>query len=79
MIYKEVLSYYKVITMVEVREFVVGFVGVIIGITVAIALLPTIVTTITDANLTGAEASMVGLIPLLVAVGILLFAVRSLI
>lgn len=65
--------------MPEIREFVVGFVGVIIGIVVSIALLPIISTTIAEANLTGTTATMVGLVELLVGVGILLYAVRSLI
>jgi hypothetical protein len=65
--------------MPEIREFVIGFVGVIIGITVAVTLLPVISAAITAANLTGTQATLVGLIPLLVSVGILMYAVRSLI
>jgi len=64
--------------MPEIREFVVGFVGVIIGLVVSVALLPVISSTIAQSNLTGTTATMVGLIPLLVSVGILLFAVKSL-
>jgi phosphoribosylcarboxyaminoimidazole (NCAIR) mutase len=64
--------------MPEIREFVIGFVGVIIGLVVAVALLPVIGSTIAAANLTGTEALMVGLVPTLVGVGILLFAVKSL-
>lgn len=64
--------------MAEIREFVVGFVGIIIGITVAVALLPVISTVIADANITGTTGVMIGLVPLLVGVGILLFAVKSL-
>ena len=64
--------------MAEIREFVIGFVGVIVGIGVSIALLPVINEFIGQANLTGAQATLVGLIPLLVAVGILMFAVKSL-
>jgi hypothetical protein len=62
----------------EVREFVIGFVGVIIGLVVAVALLPVLSESISSANLSGPTALMVGLIPLLVGVGILLFAVKSL-
>ncbi|MFQ6118300.1 MAG: hypothetical protein ACE5KE_00270 [Methanosarcinales archaeon] len=65
--------------MAEIREFVVGFVGVIIGIAVAVALLPVVSTSIEGANLTGTTATLVGLVPLLIGVGILLFAVKSLI
>jgi uncharacterized membrane protein YcjF (UPF0283 family) len=64
--------------MAEVREFVVGFVGVIIGLTVAISLIPVISTTVANANVSGTTATMIGLIPLLVGVGTLLYAVRSL-
>jgi uncharacterized membrane protein len=64
--------------MAEIREFVTGFVGVIIGLVVAVALLPVISTTIAQSNLTGTTAIMVGLTPLLVGVGILMFAVKSL-
>jgi hypothetical protein len=63
--------------MAEIREFVVGFVGVIIGLVVAVALLPVLSESIASANLTGTTALMVSLIPLLVAVGILLFAIKS--
>jgi len=65
--------------MAEIREFVVGFVGVIIGIVVAVVLLPVVTTVIADANLTGTEATLIGLVPLLVAVGVMMFAVKSLI
>lgn len=64
--------------MAEIREFVIGFVGVIIGLAVAVSLIPVIVSTIESAELSGPTATMVGLIPLLVGVGILLFAVKSL-
>jgi len=65
--------------MPDIREFVIGFVGVIIGITVAVTLLPVITAAITAANLSGTTATLIGLVPLLVAVGILLYSVRSLI
>ncbi len=65
--------------MAEIREFVVGFVGVSIGIVVAVVLLPVVTTVIADANLTGTEATLIGLVPLLVAVGVMMFAVKSLI
>jgi uncharacterized membrane protein len=64
--------------LAEVREFVTGFVGVIIGLVVAVSLIPVITTTVANANLTGTTQTLVLLIPLLVGVGILLFAVRSL-
>lgn len=64
--------------MAEIREFVVGFVGIIIGIAVAVSLLPVLITTIDTAGLTGTEATLIGLVPLLVGVGILMFAVKSL-
>lgn len=63
--------------MAEIREFVVGFVGVIIGIVVAVSLLPTVTTTITGANLTEPTRSLVLLVPLLIGVGILLFVVKA--
>jgi uncharacterized membrane protein len=62
----------------EIREFVTGFVGIIIGLVVAVSLIPVISTSIAQANLSGTTAIMVGLIPLLVSVGLLLFAVKSL-
>jgi len=65
--------------MAEIKSFITGFIGVIIGIVVAVAIFPTLTSTISDANLTGTEATMIGLVPLLVAVGIMLFAVKSLI
>jgi uncharacterized membrane protein YphA (DoxX/SURF4 family) len=61
----------------EIREFVVGFVGVIIGITVAVSLLPIIPQSIAAANLTGTSALILGLLTLLVAVGIVLFVVKA--
>lgn len=64
--------------MAEIREFVIGFVGIIIGIVVSVALIPVLTTAIENANLSGTEALMIGLVPTLVAVGILLFAVKSL-
>lgn len=63
--------------MAEIREFVVGFVGVIIGIVVAVSLLPTVSTTIANANLTEPTKSLVLLVPLLIGVGILLFVVKA--
>mgnify|MGYP000179697856 CR=1 FL=1 len=65
--------------MPEVREFVVGFISVIIGIVVGVTLLPVINTAITDANLTGTQATLAQLIPTLVAVGLVTYAVKSLI
>jgi uncharacterized membrane protein len=62
----------------EIREFVTGFVGIIIGLVVAVSLIPVIGNTIAQANLTGTTAIMVGLVPLLVSVGLLMFAVKSL-
>jgi hypothetical protein len=64
--------------MAELKEFVVGFVGVIIGIVVAISLLPVLTGSIETANLTGTNALMIGLVPTLVAVGVLLYAIKAL-
>lgn len=64
--------------MADVREFVTGFISVIIGLVVGIALVPVITSTTSAANLTGASATMVALLPLLVVVGLLMFAVKSL-
>jgi uncharacterized membrane protein YcjF (UPF0283 family) len=63
--------------MAEIREFVVGFVGVIIGIAVAVSLLPVVGESINNANLSGTTATLVGLVPLLIGVGILLFVVKA--
>jgi len=60
----------------EVRNFVIGYIGAIIGIAVGIALLPVINTTIAEANLQGIQAAMAGLLPILTAVGVVLFAVK---
>jgi len=64
--------------MAEIREFIIGFIGVIIGIAVSVSMVPVINSTISSANLSGTQAALVGLVPTLVAVGILLFAVKSL-
>lgn len=64
-------------SMAEIREFVTGFVGVIIGIAVAVSLLPVISTAISSANLSGTTLTLVALTPLLVGVGILLFVVKA--
>lgn len=63
--------------MAEIREFVVGFVGVVIGIVVAISLLPTVSTTIATANLSEPAQSLIALVPLLVGVGIVLFVIKA--
>lgn len=65
------------VNMADVKEFVTGFVGSIIAIVVAVSMLPVLVSTIASANLSGTEAVLVGLSTLLVAVGILLFIVKS--
>jgi hypothetical protein len=64
--------------MADVREFVLSFIGVIVGLAVAISLVPVISSIIATSNLTGVNALLVGLIPTLITVGIMLFAVRSL-
>jgi hypothetical protein len=58
---------------VEVKGIISGFVAVVVGI----ALIPTVASLAADANLTGATASIVALIPTLFGVGILLVSVRS--
>ena len=63
--------------MADTREFITGFIGVIIGVAVAVAMVPVIVDSIAAANLSGTTATLVALIPLLVGVGILLFVVKS--
>jgi len=65
--------------MPDVREFVVGFISVIIGIVVGVTLIPVINSAITGANLTGTQATLAGLIPLLVVVGLVTYSVKSLI
>ena len=65
--------------MAEISEFVKGFVGVIIGVTIAVTLIPVVMTSIEAANLTGTTAIVVGMIPLFVGIGTLMFALRSLI
>jgi len=64
--------------MVEVRGFIQGFVSAIIGIVVGVALVPVINQAITDANLSGTQATVVGLVGLITVVGILMHSVRSL-
>lgn len=60
----------------DVKEFITGFIGGILGVAIAVSMLPVLVQIIASANLTGAEAVLVGLISLLVTVGILLFVVK---
>ena len=64
--------------MVDVREFVNGFVMAIVAIAVGVSLVPVIEQIISQANLSGSSALMVSLIPFLVTVGILMFTVKSL-
>jgi len=63
--------------MAEVRDFVSGFIGAIIGITVGVSFLPVINQTIADANLQGIQAVMAGLVPTLATVGLVLYAVKT--
>jgi len=63
--------------MAEVRDFVTGFIGAIIGITVGVSFLPVINQTISQAQLSGIQSVMAGLIPTLAAVGLVLFAVKT--
>lgn len=63
--------------MAEIKDFVQGFIGAIIGLVIGVALMPVITGTIADANLTGTEATIVALIPLMVAVSLLLYSLRS--
>lgn len=67
----------SLVNMAEIREFITGFVGAIIAIVVAISMLPVLTTTISTANLSGTEAVIVGLSTLLIAVGILMFIIKS--
>jgi len=64
--------------MAEVRDFITGFIGAIIGIVVGVSFLPVLNQTISQANLQGVQAVMAGLVPTLAAVGVVLFAVKSL-
>lgn len=65
--------------MAEVREFIVGFVGVIVGIVVAVSLFPTLANTIATANISGVEKAVIGIVTIIVAIGILMFAVKALV
>jgi len=65
--------------MPEVREFVVGFISVIIGIVVGVTLIPVINTAIQNANLTGTQATLAGLIPLMVVIGLVTYSIKSMI
>jgi len=60
---------------VDVRGFVTGFIMGIVGILVAVTVLPLIGQAITSANLTGTQAALAGIIPNLATVGVVLFAV----
>jgi hypothetical protein len=60
------------------KEYINSFVEVLVGIVVALALIPVINTSIEDANLTGTpQGVMIGMIPLFVGIGVMLFAVRK--
>jgi len=60
---------------VDVRGFVTGFIMGIVGILVAVTVLPLIGQGIASANLTGTQAALAGIIPTLATVGVVLFSV----
>jgi hypothetical protein len=64
--------------MPEISGFITGFVGILIGLVVGISLLPVITSTIEDANLSGVTKILVGVMPTIVVVGLIMFAVKSL-
>jgi len=63
----------------EVKEFVSGFVGIVVGVLVTVSLLPAINQIIAGGNFTGTQATIMNLIPTFIVIGILMFVVRSVI
>ena len=60
-----------------VAEQISKWVAVIVAILVGVTLVPVVQTTVNNANLTGTSATLMGLVPLFVTIGILLFALRN--
>ena len=64
--------------MADVSDFVKGFIMAIVAVVISVSLLPVLNTTIENANITDtAQASMIGIVGLLVVVGIVMFVIRS--
>lgn len=56
-----------------------NLIGALVFIIVAVALIPTIQESATNANLTGTTATIIALVPLLFAVGVLVVVVKGMI
>lgn len=64
--------------MPEVNEFIKGFIYAIVGVIVAVYLLPVYMTSVAAANITDPiQASLVGLVGIFITLGIVMFAVRT--
>jgi len=64
--------------MADVGEFVKGFIMSIVAVVISVSLLPVLNNAISNANITDpAQASMIGIVGLLVVVGIVMFVIRT--
>ena len=73
------LSVRKQIT-IDMAGFQIGnLIGALVFIIVAVALIPTIQESATNANLTGTTATIIALVPLLFSVGVLVVVVKGMI
>lgn len=61
--------------MADVKKFITNFISVIIAIVFGVSLVPVVNSSITGANLSGTQAVIAQLIPLLVIVGLFTYAI----
>ena len=61
----------------QVAEQIRGFVGVVVGLVVAVALIPVVNESIISANLTGVQGSLLSLVLTLFIIGIVAYVVRT--
>jgi len=64
--------------MAEVNDFIKGFIYAIVGVIVAVYLLPIYSSAVAAANITDPiQSSLVGLVGIFITLGIIMFAVRT--
>jgi len=64
--------------MPEVTDFIKGFIYAIVGVIVAVYLLPVYATAVSNANITDPiQSSLVALVGIFITLGIIMFAVRT--
>jgi len=62
--------------MVEVKEYVTGFISAIIAVVIAVTLIPTLLTAVGQVNQSQVSLLSVGLVGTIVGAGILLFILK---